>query len=350
MTDKLELGEWPPEKLESVPNCPVCGNSERALLHGELTDRVFRVAPGKWSLYCCLTCRSAWLDPRPTPQSLGLAYASYYTHDASDHPIVRRLGLMRTLLHDALNGYVNSRYGLRREPATKLGRWLIPLLPSLRAAADADCRHMPRPPSGGGLLLDVGCGNGRFLKLASEMGWQVEGIDLDLAAVETSRSRGFSVTCGTIDVLDDASERYDIITLSHVIEHVYDPLRLLRSLYRLLKPGGRLWLETPNLDSLGHARYGPAWRGLEPPRHLVLFNPESLASLIQLAGFNKTIKRWHGLVVYSVFAASEAITENRNTLSASRNGRPPVGDLLAECIEAMDQGKQEFITLVACKP
>jgi len=350
MTDELELGEWPPEDLEKVPRCPVCGSADRALLHGELTDRVFRVAPGKWSLYRCLMCRSAWLDPRPTPQSLGLAYASYYTHDVGDHPIVRRLGPLRTLLHDALNGYMNSRYGLSREPALSLGRWLIPLFPSLRAAADADCRHMPRPPNGGGLLLDVGCGNGRFLKLASEMGWGVEGIDLDPIAAETAQTRGFSVRCGTIDVLDDASERYDVITLSHVIEHVYDPLGLLRDLYRLLKPGGRLWLETPNLDSLGHARFGPAWRDLDPPRHLVLFNPESLARLIQLAGFNKTRKRWHGLVVYSVFAESEAIKENRDTLSASRNGRPPVGDLLAECMEAIDPRKQEFITVVACKP
>ena len=127
MTDEFEPREWPPEYLENVPNCPVCGNAERTLLHGELTDRVYRVAPGKWTLYCCSNCCSVWLDPRPKPESLGLAYASYYTHDASDHPIVRRLGPLRMLLHDALNGYMNSRYGLSREPAISLGRWLIPL-------------------------------------------------------------------------------------------------------------------------------------------------------------------------------------------------------------------------------
>ena len=350
MSENAELDPWPAEELESVPNCPVCGGGDRELLHQDLTDRVFRVAPGVWTLYRCRGCRSAWLDPRPSPESLGMAYASYYTHDASDHPIVRRLGLLRTLLHDALNGYMNARYGLRRKQAFWPGRWLIPLLPNLRAAADAECRHMPRPPSGGGLVLDVGCGNGRFLKLAEEMGWLAEGIDLDPVAVKTARERGFAARCGTIDVLHEVSERYDAITLSHVIEHVYDPLSLLRNLYRLLKPGGTLWLETPNLDSLGHARYGSAWRDLDPPRHLVLFNPQSLADLVRQAGFENLRRHWNGLVVYSVFAASEAIKENRDTSSASRNGRPPLGDLLAELIEAIRPEKREFITMLVRKP
>ena len=182
------------------------------------------------------------------------------------------------------------------------------------------------------------------------MGWQVEGIDLDPLAVETAQSRGFSVKCGTIALLNDASERYDVITLSHVIEHVYDPLGLLRSLYRLLKPGGRLWLETPNLDSLGHARFGPAWRGLEPPRHLVLFNSKSLPGLIALAGFSRQRTLWRGMMVYSVFAESEAIEKSRDVTSASRKGRPPVSDFIAECSEMINPTKREFITLVARKP
>ncbi len=349
MTDEFRLGEWPPEELEKVPLCPVCGSADRALLHGELTDRVFRVAPGKWSLYRCLMCRSAWLDPRPTPESLGMAYASYYTHDASDHPVVRRLGPLRTLLHDALNGYMNYRYGLSRKPAISRGRWLIPLLPSLRAAADTDCRHMPRPPNDGGLLLDVGCGNGRFLKLASEMGWVVEGIDLDPIAVETARTLGFSVRCGTIEVLNDASERYDVITLSHVIEHVYDPLGLLRDLCRLLKPGGVLWLETPNLNSLGHARFGPAWRGLEPPRHLVLLNPESLTDLIKRAGFSKQKHLWHGLVSFHVFSESSNLIENSKEKFGYGKVATFVYRALIELIEWLFVGRREFVTLCAKK-
>lgn len=81
--------------------------------------------------------------------------------------------------------------------------------------------------------------------------------------------------------------RFDVITLNHVIEHVSDPIELLRSCYRLLKLGGQLWLQTPNIDSLGSRRYGRHWRGLEPPRHLVLFDPVSLRSALHQAGFQR---------------------------------------------------------------
>ena len=71
---------WPAEHLEKVPCCPVCGGSKRELMHSDLIDNVFHVAPGKWQLWRCLNCKSAFLDPRPTAQSIGLAYVDYYTH------------------------------------------------------------------------------------------------------------------------------------------------------------------------------------------------------------------------------------------------------------------------------
>ncbi|NMF88458.1 class I SAM-dependent methyltransferase [Aromatoleum petrolei] len=300
-------------------------------------------------MYECKGCGSAYLDPRPDRATIGLAYANYYTHSSQGGVTVRRIGAIRTLLHDWLNGYLNCVYGLRRRPAKPLGRLLIPLLVPLRAAADAECRHLPRPPAGGGALLDVGCGNGQFLSMAREMGWNAEGVDFDECAVNAARSAGLQVRLGGIELFDGERERYDVITLSHVIEHIHDPIDLLGRIHRLLKPGGILWLETPNLSSAGHRLYGPNWRGLEPPRHLVLFNATSLCSVLYKAGFSHISQKFPGLVLYSVFAASEAIERGGDVLTASRRGRPKMSDVLVEAYEMIVPWRREFLTYLARK-
>jgi 2-polyprenyl-3-methyl-5-hydroxy-6-metoxy-1,4-benzoquinol methylase len=340
---------WPQADLETVPYCPVCGSVERSLFYKGLTDRVFCVADGAWDLYRCAQCSSGYLDPRPTPESIGRAYASYYTHDVEDHPIVRRKGRIRSLLHDLINGYQNRRYGLRRTPALSIGRWLLPLMPSLRTAADAECRHLPSLPAGGGRLLDVGCGNGGFLMLALQAGWQVEGLDLDAGAVQAARSRGLEVHHGGIEVLGERSACYDVITLSHVIEHVRNPVATLCRLYALLKPGGVLWLDTPNLASLGAMRFGPHWRDLDPPRHLVLFTPSSLMNSLVAAGFGSCKRHWRGMSLFDVYAPSEAIANGGTGINASRQGRPPLRDVLAELREMIQPARREFLTLSARK-
>lgn len=341
--------EWPATGCEALGRCPVCGCGRRALLHAGLSDRIFGVAPGRWSMYGCGGCGSAYLDPRPDRATIGLAYANYYTHCAQGAPTVRRIGALRTLLHDWLNGYVNSRYGLAREPARAAGRLIVPLLWPLRAAVDAECRHLARLPSDGGALLDVGCGNGEFVALARAMGWNAEGVDFDAKAVSAARAAGLAVRHGGIELFEGVRERYDAITLSHVIEHVHDPVDLLARIHALLKPGGRLWLETPNLGSLGHRVYGAHWRGLEPPRHLVLFTAASMRAALRRAGFSDIAQKFRGLVLYSVFAQSEAIRSGENVLAASRRGRPRVSDVLAEACEMMVPRCREFLTFVARK-
>lgn len=340
---------WPQADLEAVPNCPVCGSATRSLLYEGLTDRVFGVADGNWTLYRCAQCASAYLDPRPTPDSIGRAYTGYYTHAAEDHPIVRRRGRIRSLLHDLINGYQNHRYGVLRSPASPMGRWLLPLLPSLRAAADAECRHLPPLPAGGGRLLDVGCGNGGFMALAKQAGWTVQGVDFDPEAVRTARSRGLDVRVGGIEVFGEESACFDVITICHVIEHLFDPVVVIRRMYELLKPGGCLWLDTPSLDSLGHQRFGDCWRDIDPPRHLVLFANRSLTKLLEDSGFKSVSRHWRGMSVFDVYAPSEAIERGEIGSTASHKGHPPMAAILAELREMVQPSRREFLTISARK-
>jgi 2-polyprenyl-3-methyl-5-hydroxy-6-metoxy-1,4-benzoquinol methylase len=225
-----------------------------------------------------------WLDPMPSPQDIGKAYANYYTHavvrPSTSHPLKR-------LFHLAKQGYWHSQY--QYPPATNfrlaaavLGA-LLRFSPIHRRETDADVRFLPAVPHG--RLLDVGCGSGDWLLAMSQRGWRVEGLDFDSNAVAVARSRGLKVATGALEAQQYNNSTFDAVTLSHVIEHVPDPVACLRECARVLKPGGRLVLLTPNADSLGHRIFGDSWRGLEPPRHLHVFSLHSMQRALQLAGF-----------------------------------------------------------------
>jgi len=139
----------------------------------------------------------------------------------------------------------------------------------------------------GGEMLDVGCGAGAQLVQLRELGWRVVGVDLDTRAVElATRLHHLDVRQGTLEEQRFPSDRFDAVTLSHTIEHVHDPMGLVRECGRVLKPGGRLVVVTPNADSLGHRRLGASWIGLQPPRHLYLFSCGTLRRLAERAGLD----------------------------------------------------------------
>jgi 2-polyprenyl-3-methyl-5-hydroxy-6-metoxy-1,4-benzoquinol methylase len=102
-----------------------------------------------------------------------------------------------------------------------------------------------------GRLLEVGCGSGMILKSMQKLGWQVEGVDFDPAAVEAARKRGLDVHLGTLSEQEFRANSFDAIIMGHCIEHVPDPINLLRECYRILEPGGRLVVITPNVVLIG---------------------------------------------------------------------------------------------------
>jgi 2-polyprenyl-3-methyl-5-hydroxy-6-metoxy-1,4-benzoquinol methylase len=158
------------------------------------------------------------------------------------------------------------------------------MFPSVRRRIDAQFRWLPKPAVGQ-TLLDIGCGNGAFLHTAKEAGWRVTGLDPDRKACEIAGKSGLDIIYGGLGVLANANEQFDAITLSHVIEHVHDPQQTFRTIFRLLRPGGILYVQTPNIESRGAIVFRSNWRGIESPRHLVLFAPQALMSILQRSGF-----------------------------------------------------------------
>lgn len=302
-------------------------------------------------LFQCRWCGSAYLDPRPTPGTIHLAYRTYYTHRPAGTVLDQKPahGLAR-ITQALVNGYWNRRFGTRLEPASALGLLVLACLPAHRAQYGRPFRHLPRG-HGGGRLLDVGCGDAGFLEVARSLGWQVQGVDPDPQAVALARGRGLDVRQGGIEVFGDLVEAFDVITMSHVIEHVHEPRDVLQAVHRLLRPGGVLWLETPNLNSLGHQRYGRHWRGLEPPRHLVLFHWGSLERLLHEMGYRR-IRRLARYGNYAYMATqSEAIAAGKDPNTVVSSGlRRRARSLAPASMSLLRPPRSEFVTLQAYKP
>ena len=283
--------DWPVQDTETVDLCPACASLRRHPLHADLRDIAFASAPGAWTLVACDACACAYLSRRPTPDTLGRAYATYYTHEGSQSALGQaRLGRIGKLRKTLANGHRNRVYGSRLRPSLDLlGALAARLLPAARARVEREAPGLlgVRPKKHGeSKLLDIGSGSGRLLDLARSAGWVAIGIEPDPTAAAVARSNGNQIIAASVEELPARlNGSFERIVLSHVIEHVANPLALLRHCRRLLAPDGTLWLETPNLDSLGHEFFGADWRGLEPPRHLVLFRRAGMSALLESAGF-----------------------------------------------------------------
>jgi 2-polyprenyl-3-methyl-5-hydroxy-6-metoxy-1,4-benzoquinol methylase len=336
---------WPPEELETVSYCPVCMSSESYSFYDELVDDVFFVAPGRWTLKKCNSCASAYISPRPKVENMSRAYGNYYTHKTGAvQEKIAEIGFLRSIRRIFANGYLNSKYGSKRKPSIQIGAWILQFFPRLTSVLDAQYRFLPNPLCGQS-LLDIGCGNGDFLLKANEVGWHAIGLEPDLKAAQTAQKKGLEVIVGDIDAIKNNSNMYDVITLSHVIEHVHEPRMLLNAAYRLLKDGGLLYIDTPNINSYGASYFQKKWRGIEAPRHLVLFNHKSLIQLLRECGFENIQLKRRVDVQKGMYLISKQLADKCNYFENDRGW-------LAKFMMLMPfvkTNKLEYITLIAKK-
>jgi 2-polyprenyl-3-methyl-5-hydroxy-6-metoxy-1,4-benzoquinol methylase len=280
----VEVGDtaWPETGLESVKACPACGHAARELLHGGLRDRVFFCAPGEWNLYRCANCSAGYLDPRPTAATIALAYSRYFTHgSAGDVGAIPRSWWRRRRVAQR-NAYLNAKYQYQLSPGgQRAPGWLSA---KRRQRFDKFVCFL-RYPGKGARVLDIGCGNGRVMMQLRSVGWEVSGVEPDPKSAAQARQAGLDVRAGLLESGAWPDSYFDAITMNHVIEHLHDPIGILRTCAQLLKPGGAISIATPNLRSRGHEIFGRDWLHLDTPRHLVLFTPDSLRKSLQITGF-----------------------------------------------------------------
>jgi len=275
-------------RMESVPDCLLCG-AEGVAMYKDLEDRLYGV-PGKFSLSQCPQCGFMWLNPRPIHEDIPKCYINYYTHDASN-PMNENGDRLYGNLRDEIRRLVLEAYydwpKLHPESRTRflMGR-ILGALPPLRRRAAYGLDVLFPPWHGEGRLLDVGCGNGIYLAQMRKLGWRVMGVEIDSRAAKFAQQRyEIPVVAGTLQEAEFPDSSFDAITMNHVLEHIADPLALLKECHRLLSLDGYLAIVVPNLESLGHGLFHEHWRGLEPPRHLSLWRITNLRHSVEAIGF-----------------------------------------------------------------
>ena len=245
----------PPRALawDETP-CPLCGRDEPALVL-EAPDATPADGAGMWfAVVRCGHCSLTYTNPRPTPDTIG----RFYPADYRPHRRPRKMAESR---------------GPRPLLARLFGR-------------PCNERRGTLPWHGAGRLLDFGCGGGGFLKRMADRGWAVLGLDAAVGAVRRVQEElGLRALAGSLPHPDLAPCSFDVVTMWHSLEHVHDPLAILREAYQLLVPGGKLVVATPNFAGLPVRWFGPSWFGLDLPRHLTHFTPDTLTAMLRTAGF-----------------------------------------------------------------
>jgi len=270
-------------KTQPVQNCFLCGTPGE-LLYSGMRDRSFS-APGEWNERRCprTNCGLIWLDPQPTPEDIGKAYQTYYTHNQP----APGTSVLRDSVYGVWRSYLRVRLGYQTGVGPAWRSIFSPLAllhPGGPDELDSAAMYL-RAPASPARVLDVGCGSGVLLARMKSLGWQVEGVEVDPGGVAAARARGVTVHQGQLADARFPESHFDAVHSAHVIEHVHDPAALLRECFRILKPGGKLVMLTPNTASFGHEHFGNAWLNLDPPRHLILFNKATLQSAAEQQGF-----------------------------------------------------------------
>jgi SAM-dependent methyltransferase len=149
-----------------------------------------------------------------------------------------------------------------------------------------------------GSILDVGAAYGYFLDEARNRGWDVHGIDVSTHAAAVAREK-LDLKIEVDDFLEhDYKDRlFDVITMFDAIEHMEEPIRILKKSFDLLKPGGILFVGTGDNDCLWARILGKNWYFYNPPQHVVVFSAATLCSILRNCGFVDTKTKVFGRTI-----------------------------------------------------
>jgi len=278
-------------------NCPLCNsNKNRLVLRNRdwLTD-----VDDCFNLVECLDCNLFYINPRPKEQELHKFYPDIYPA-YTNHMYFNK--------NDIVNFskiIFRISYWFRKFPLTKI-IWKL-FITKIKVCREVDLRVVKLNYDS--KVLDIGCATGLFL---SHIRWltncKMNGVEAnDKSRGTANQLLGSQVVFKDIaEVVESGGQKFDLITMWFVLEHLIEPLQVLRKSYDLLKQDGHLVMAVPNLDSWGRKIFKNKWFGFDVPRHLQIFNKDTLAALLEKSNF-KIVKIRYAISPHS-FVGSIQLT------------------------------------------
>lgn len=332
---ELEQLTAPDIRLEHVP-CPRCSQDDSEQVYAA-RDYIYGL-PGEYFAARCRACGLWFQNPRPVAEYLADLYTKSYTPhrsiDSSAEPVpglspkpsngsgpsmgstkigpalpiqlssgpsgksvasrflrkvtgpIRRQEWVRQARKGWRQGHMIHGLGYRHLEGSSLSERVAASLGSrlsYRARWQACCDLVPHFRSGG-ILIEIGCGNGGYLRRLRDLGWRnLQGIELVPRAAAAARSLGFEVREASVEeaLKSYPDEHFDVIVSSMVMEHLLNPFETARLIANKLKPGGELLFSTVIRDSLDGYMFGPYGVSYDFPRHMVFFRKNDLDEMLE---------------------------------------------------------------------
>lgn len=318
----------------NLQGCPLCGKQIFPKFSVPCDYRK-PDRPKEYEICWCPVCDYGIVRARPSKEEMAEFYAldDYYTHAASTEATKESMSFLdRLRVHLSWHFDEGEEFG----PSE-----VLPLLGK---------RDLT--------ICEIGCGNGENLSQFQSAGFSVFGVEPDPAAREVAKKVTANIFDGTGEELPDsiATRKYDVVLMSHVLEHCLDVHAVVTNAKAILKDCGVFVVETPNCQSVGFRTYQGEWPWSDIPRHLNFFTPHSLGALLKSHGFQLRSVKYRGFCrqfsnawlsdeekIWSAFAKYNA--ENK----ARPHFRARAWKLLLRAVFASNEYKYDSVRLLGVK-
>ncbi len=251
-------------------SCPLCGSPS---LEARFSAKDYTVSGKIFVVTACRYCSGMYTQDVPGQEEIGPYYKSenYISHS------------------DTKQGLVNNLYHKVRAITLKGKRDLVQKFTNKES----------------GTILDVGAGTGAFLNTMKEAGWDTNGLEPDEVAKKIAKTQ-YNIDLQPLDEFFDLPhEKFDVITMWHVLEHVHELHQYMDKLKQLLSKDGKLFIAVPNYTSADAHFYKKYWAAYDVPRHLYHFSPKSMRILVEKHGMHILAKKRMWFDSYYVSMLSE---------------------------------------------